>query len=129
MAVLKRVRKQHDEEGLQSEYVFLGQNRHGPVSPSTLEQFIGRISRDITLHGFRTTFKGWSIENGHSEENSEMALGHVVGNTVRNIYARYGQKIEPRRLMMQAWADYCDRTEALPADVLQFRKNNGTKGQ
>jgi integrase len=53
MAVLKRVRKQHDEEGLQSEYVFLGQNRHGPVSPSTLEQFIGRISRDITLHGFR----------------------------------------------------------------------------
>jgi integrase len=77
---------------------------------------------DLTLHGFRTSFKTWAEEHNYREKDSEMALGHTVGNNVRNIYARYAQKIEPRRIMMQDWADYCDRTERLPGDVVQFQR-------
>ncbi len=140
MAVLERMRQRQAVEGAQSAYVFpsgIGRgprSRRGDDRPTALassNHFLESIRTGITLHGFRTTFKVWSIEHGHPEEESEMALGHIVGNTVRNIYARFAQKIEPRRLMMQAWADYCDRTEALPGDVIQFRRNvgNGNTGK
>ena len=54
-----------------------------------------------------------------------MALGHSIGNGVRNTYKRNAKRIEPRRQMMQAWADFLDRVEPLPATVTnpgQFKK-------
>jgi integrase len=72
---------------------------------------------DCVPHGFRTSFKGWAIEKGHPEEDSEMQLAHTVGSSVRNVYARFAERIEPRRIMMNEWADECARTEPLPAGV------------
>jgi integrase len=72
-------------------------------------------------HGFRTTFKGWAVEHGYPDDDSEMALAHTVGTSVRNIYARHAHRIEPRRLMMQSWADYCGRTEPLDAKIIPMR--------
>jgi hypothetical protein len=46
----------------------------------------------------------------------------MVGSSVRTIYKRNAARIEPRRLVMQAWADYCDRIEPLPAEVIPFRQ-------
>jgi integrase len=91
------------------------------------ERFSGRTWTDaegkgITIHGFRTTFGNWSVDHGYEERDSEMALGHMVGNAIRSIYKRNATRIEPRRLMMQAWADYCDRTEPLPAEVIPLRQ-------
>jgi hypothetical protein len=40
----------------------------------------------------------------------------VVGNQVERIYARGAQRSEPRRLLMEAWADFCDRTEPVGGD-------------
>ena len=80
-----------------------------------LKHSLGRP--DVTIHGFRTTFGSWSVEHGYEERDSEMALGHVVGNNVRNIYKRNAHRIEPRRLMMQAWADYCGQTTPPVGDV------------
>lgn len=49
-----------------------------------------RMKREgFTTHGFRATFKTWAQENSpHPDEISEMNLAHVVGNKVRNAYAR-----------------------------------------
>jgi integrase len=77
---------------------------------------------DITIHGFRSTFKQWCIDYDKSENTSEMALGHKIGDSTRNAYARGANKIEPLRILMQEWADYCERTEALPGDVVPFRR-------
>jgi integrase len=77
---------------------------------------------DCTPHGFRTTFKEWAGEHGYDETDSEMALAHTIGNTVRNIYARNIKRIEPRRQMLQAWADYCARTEPLDAKIIPMRQ-------
>jgi integrase len=91
-----------------------------PLGPTSAVFFLQYTlhRRDITVHGFRTTFGDWSVDSGYDERDSEMALGHKVGNNVRNIYKRHAQRIEPRRPMMQAWADFVDRS----AEVIPFRE-------
>ncbi len=123
IAVLDAMREYQKTYG-ESEYVFSGKLARKPIGHNTLNDLLGRMPgrEGLTLHGFRTSFGVWSVEHGYEERDSEMALGHVVGNTVRNIYKGNANRIEPRRLMMQAWADYCDRTEPLPAEVIQFKQ-------
>jgi integrase len=125
--VLEQMKQRQTERGLKSEYVFLSGSRKGInslalVSTSTVLRLIKEVSgKDITTHGMRTTFKSWSIDHGYDETDSEMALAHKIGDKTRNIYARHAKKIEPRRKMMQAWADYCDRTGTPDADVVPFK--------
>jgi integrase len=138
MAVLDTMRAQQEVQGIKSEYVFVGgvpkrlnarhQRAYGAwigklQSETTLNHLLWKLWPGITLHGFRTSFGDFSVEHGFDERDSEMALGHKVGNDIRNIYKRHAQRIEPRRLMMQAWADFCDRTEPLSAEIVPFRKN------
>ena len=140
MAVLERMRQRQAAEGAQSAYVFpsgIGRgprSRRGDDRPTALAS--SNYFLESNLHGDYAPrlphhLQGVEHRARSSRRGIEMALGHIVGNTVRNIYARFAQKIEPRRLMMQAWADYCDRTEALPGDVIQFRRNvgNGNTGK
>ena len=63
---------------------------------------------DITVHGFRSTFRDWASEaTSFPREVAEAALAHTVGNAVEAAYRR-GDLFEKRRLMMEAWATYCD---------------------
>jgi integrase len=91
------------------------------ISPQ--DGWLAKDGRRISPHGFRTTFGEWSVEHSYEERDSEIALGHTVGNQIRNVYKRNADRIEPRRLMMQDWAHYCDRTEPVGAvgNVLQYR--------
>ena len=61
--------------------------------------------RTATAHGFRSSFKIWSVEAGYLDELSEIALGHSVGNKVSRAYRRTDQ-LDQRRAMMQAWSDF-----------------------
>jgi hypothetical protein len=125
VTALRALKDWQDANGIKSDYVFPG-GRGGKsgshMSNTAVNNFLkGPLGRrDLTIHGFRTTFGQWSVEEGYEERDSEMALGHVVGNNVRNIYKRNVHRIEPRRLMMQAWADFCARGP-LPADVIPLR--------
>jgi integrase len=88
-----------------------------------LKTRLGR--KDVTVHGFRTAFRSWAETDGRFNlEDAEAALNHVVGNTVQRIYARDADRIEPRRQLMQAWADFCDRTEPM-GDVVKFNRRKG----
>jgi integrase len=144
MAVLEKMKEL--QRGNESEFVFPGGSRSGHMSVAMVNIFMKRFGRndavgraikagkiaggqgnggewyiDAVPHGFRTTFKVWAVEHGYPEEDSEMALAHTVGSAVRNVYARFAQRIEPRRLMMQAWAEHCGRTEPLDAKVIPMR--------
>ena len=124
MDVLFAMKKRQKIRGRAAEYVFVHDGLEvRPLHPVTLNAHMKRSLRrdDCTPHGSRYTFGEWSVEHGYDERDSEMALGHIVGNTVRNIYKRNAERIEQRRPMMQAWADYCGRTEPLPAAVIPFR--------
>jgi hypothetical protein len=105
------------------------------IYKTSLIQFIQRTLSGwpkITAHGFRTTFGDWSVEHDYPERDSEMALGHAVepqtiSRNLRNIYKRNAHRIEQRLIMMQAWADFLDRTdEAAPAQLLPFNQARRT---
>ena len=71
---------------------------------------VRRMKRDdITVHGFRSSFRDWAAEaTDYPQEMAEMALAHIVGNKVEAAYRR-GDMLEKRRAMMQAWADHLDK--------------------
>jgi integrase len=68
---------------------------------------VRRLGKNLTVHGFRSTFRDWiAEETQHSSEVAEMALAHVIGNKVERAYRR-GNLFEPRRRLMNDWADFC----------------------
>jgi len=98
------------EEWPSTGYVFPSQWKPGvPVSGTSMTRIAQKAGGDDTsLHGWRATFKDWSLDvGGVSEETGEECLAHKVGNDTRNAYRR-GSNLENRRLVMQAWADFLD---------------------
>jgi integrase len=78
------------------------------------------IRNDITAHGFRSTFSDWAKDNtDFDHETIEHALGHQVGSKTVRSYRR-GSALNKRRLLMQAWANYCQGVQA-ETNVAQFR--------
>ena len=62
---------------------------------------------DITVHGFRSSFRDWAAETTtHPNHVVEMALAHALGNGVEAAYRR-GDLFEKRRRLMEDWAKYC----------------------
>ncbi|OJW66437.1 MAG: integrase [Sphingomonadales bacterium 63-6] len=100
------------EEGLKpTDFVFPAP-RGGSLSDMALSQLLKRMERpDITVHGFRSTFRDWAGETTQfGREEVEMALAHTVASSVERAYRR-GRALEKRRDLMAAWAKYCSGTE------------------
>jgi integrase len=81
-----------------------------------------RLNSDITIHGFRSTFRDWvGEETDFDSEAAEFCLAHVKRGT-EGAYRRQ-ESVEKRRRIMQAWGLFCDRNVAwkrlaqLPRDV------------
>ena len=80
-----------------------------------LEQ-MGR--RDLTVHGFRSTFRDWAAEaTSYPNHVVEQALAHTIGNAVEAAYRR-GDLFEKRAALMADWAAYLSRP---PAEVVALR--------
>ena len=59
-----------------------------------------------TVHGFRTSFRTWSMEQTDAPwAVAEAALAHQLGGSVEQAYARSDLFVR-RRTLMQQWADY-----------------------
>lgn len=91
------------------EHVFPGRKIGKPLSNMSLLQLLKRMKRsDLTVHGFRSTFRDWCAEvSDSSREVAEMALAHVRVDKTEAAYAR-GDLFEKRRNLMSAWGDYCE---------------------
>jgi integrase len=93
--------------------VFPGRRKGSPLSDMSLTEVLRRMGRrDITVHGFRSTFRDWCAEgpgNSFSREVCEHALAHSLPDRVEAAYRR-GDLLEKRIVLMQAWADYCMST-------------------
>lgn len=61
-----------------------------PLSDMSLTQLLNRMNRpDITVHGFRSTFRDWAGETTQfSREEAELALVHTVASAVERAYRR-----------------------------------------
>ncbi|WP_150667378.1 tyrosine-type recombinase/integrase [Pandoraea anhela] len=107
-AAVASVRRAIEKSGTDG-YLFPGRKKGKPCSNMAMLNLLGRMGRDdITVHGFRSTFRDWVAEcTEHPDSLAEMALAHVVGNKVEGAYRR-GDMLERRRPLMERWADYCD---------------------
>jgi integrase len=115
MAVLTRMAAMRE-----SDHVFPGQR--GPLSHTAMMEVLQRMGRrDITIHGFRATFKTWAGERTNFANHVvELALAHTIGNAVEQVYRR-GDLFDKRRKLMDAWATYCARP-ATSGDVVPMHK-------
>lgn len=89
-----------------STYLF---SRNGkPLSNMAMPMMLRRLKQEVTVHGFRSTFRDWVSElTDHSPEVAEMALAHTIRNQVEAAYRR-GDLLERRRTLMNDWEKYCN---------------------
>ena len=62
---------------------------------------------NITIHGFRSSFSTLAREKGFNPDHVEKQLAHQLKDSVEAAYNK-AEYLEPRRRMMQEWADYLD---------------------
>jgi integrase len=79
-----------------------------PMSTAAMSSVLKRMKRlDITVHGFRSTFRDWVAERtSFPDRVAEMALAHKLKDGVEAAYQR-GDLMDKRKDLMLAWADYC----------------------
>lgn len=92
-------------------HVFPGQklDRDGqtnPLSVMAFEMLLRRMKRDVTTHGFRSSFRDWAGEaTNFPREVAEAALAHTIGDSAERAYRRQ-DALEKRRRLMEAWANF-----------------------
>jgi len=101
--------------------IFIGAQTGRPIGDAVMPDLLERMGRhDVTVHGFRSTFKDWASETtAYPNHVVEQALAHAIGNGVEAAYRR-GDLFEKRRRLMQDWSEYCDRPH-VEGDVVPLR--------
>ena len=106
--------------GLQEgELVFPGSRRR-PLSHSAMLRVLRAMGRrDVTVHGFRSTFRDWASEcTNFPREVCEAAMAHAIDSKVEAAYRR-GDLFNKRRQLMAAWARYC-AAPAITGEVIRL---------
>ena len=113
LAILRREAKRKVNE-----VIFSGQKAGRPLSNMAFLMMLRRMGReDLTVHGFRSTFRDWAAERtSAAAEVAEAALAHTVGNKVEAAYRR-SDLFEKRRALMQRWGAFC---ASAPQKALQL---------
>jgi integrase len=78
-----------------------------PLHTQMLPRSAQALGANVTVHGFRSTFKDWCAECTSTPDwVSEKALAHIVGDETRRAYQR-GDLFNKRRTLMDDWAKFC----------------------
>lgn len=103
-------------------FVFPGSRLGKPLSNMAMLMTLRRMGRgDISVHGFRSSFRDWTAERtSYPREVAEAALAHAVGDKVEAAYLRTGL-LDKRRKLMAAWGDYCSSGTQQGENVVALR--------
>ena len=103
-----------------SEYVFTNPVNTKHISNGAMSSVLKRLGRsDITVHGFRSTFRDFVAEKTKvSSRTAEAALAHKLRDSVEEAYQR-SDLLEKRRHLMDIWASFCYPPES---NILNFQK-------
>ena len=89
-----------------SNIVFNG-SRDTSISDVAVNKTLRAIMPNITVHGFRSSFRVWGAETTSTPSAVlELALAHVNSNEVEAAYQR-SDLFERRRELMAVWGNYC----------------------
>ncbi|WP_018144888.1 integrase arm-type DNA-binding domain-containing protein [Thioalkalivibrio sp. AKL6] len=104
-------------------YVFEGVRRNRPLSENTINSALRALGYDgsqMTAHGFRSMASTMLHELGWPPEVIELQLSHAQRSQVAAAYNR-SARLDERRRMMEAWADYLDSLRDGTANVVALR--------
>jgi integrase len=91
-----------------SDFVFTGSAAGGRINHQAMRLLLRELGYDYDVHGFRTTFKSWALDNlKHVLDIPavELALDHAIGNKVGEAY-RDTSLIGHRRILNERWSSY-----------------------
>lgn len=132
LAIIKELKRDHErrEDKEQSLYLFPSpKNGDIPLSNVVMLALLKRMNkRDITVHGFRSSFRDWAAEQTNfPREVSEAALAHAIESRVEAAYRR-SDLFDKRRLLMDKWARYCQQEQAeQDGKIIEMRSTSKTK--
>lgn len=111
LGILEAMKPLRDER--HGDYVFPGGKAGKPLSDAALSAVLDRLARtDITVHGFRSTFRDWCAEQtSFAREIAEACLAHTIGDAVERAYQR-SDLVDKRRRLLEAWSRYCATVSA-----------------
>jgi integrase len=85
-----------------------GGNSGAPVSDRAMLSFLQGTHPDLTVHGFRSTFRDWAGDRtNYPRDLIEFALAHKLKDDTEAAYRR-SSALEKRRRLMSDWAAYCN---------------------
>jgi integrase len=94
------------------QYVFSAHQRNKPLDEKAMLNILHKIDDRYTVHGFRSSFSDWANDQpDYAWDTIEECLAHKVGSDVRQAYRRR-TALEKRRVIMDAWAEYCGAMRA-----------------
>lgn len=105
------------------EYVFIGRNDpRKPLSDGAVNELLKRLGYRgrQTAHGFRHLVSTALNEQGFESDWVERQLAHGDPDKIRGTYNKAAY-LEPRRKMMQAWADRLENLRQ-GAEILPFKQ-------
>jgi integrase len=91
-----------------NKHLFIGSQAGSGLSNMSMTAVLRRMGHDdITVHGFRSSFRDWAGETTNFPNHVvEMALAHAVGDKVEAAYRR-GDLLVKRRQLAEAWSKFC----------------------
>jgi integrase len=89
-------------------HLFPGTQNGAPIGGSVMLHLLKSMRPGAVPHGFRSSFRDWAGDHtSFPKDVIEAALAHRVKNRTEAAYRR-SSALEKRRLLMEAWAKYCD---------------------
>ena len=109
-AALAVLTEMHTPDVKPADPIFPGTKRGKGLSNMSMTAVLRRMKRgDLTVHGFRSTFRDWAAEtNPAPREVAEAALAHTLRDKVEAAYRR-GDLLERRARLMNDWAEFLSR--------------------
>ncbi len=119
--VIELLSQLYREDG--NDHVFIGSQPGAGLSNMAMTTVLRRMGRgDITVHGFRSTFRDWAAERTNFPNHVvEQALAHTIGDKVEAAYRR-GDLFAKRAQLMAAWAKYLRASASTDAAVVPMRR-------
>lgn len=110
---VKEMRKVHELTGGYRLLIAGRNDPRQPISNNTVNSALKRMGYEgrLTGHGIRASISTALNEMGYNGDWVEAQLSHASGSKVRRSY-NHAEYVEPRRVMMQEWADYLDSVAA-----------------
>ncbi len=105
-SVLTAAKEYQTMQGIATDLVICNRQGH-PIGEGTVLKLLRGYGISHTIHGLRSAFRSWALEQGEAWDAAEMQLSHSLGNAVAAAYIR-SDLLNLRAEMMERWSTFID---------------------